>query len=110
MPLFDQDKVNSPGTTLHKDEVAEQARLAAEASPLEWEEDTDFARVSPAWFRGLRALLAVALIAFISFTAYNGIRGWFERQLDPIGEPGESIAFVVPSGATTASIGQLLQE
>jgi UPF0755 protein len=110
VPLFDQDDVNAPGTTLHRDEIAEQARLAAEASPLEWEEDTDFARVSPVWFRGLRALLAIALIAFAAFTAYNGIRDWFERQLDPVGEPGEAIPFVVPSGATTASIGQLLQE
>ena len=110
MPLFDQDDVNSPGTTLHRDEVAEQARLAAETSPLEWEEDTNFARVTPRWFRGLRALLAIALIAFVAFTAYNGIRGWFDRQLDPVGEPGEPVAIIVPSGATTASIGQLLQD
>ena len=110
MPLFDQDDADSPGTTLHRDKVAEDARLAAETSPLEWEEDTNFARVSPAWFRGLRALLAVALIAFVCFTAYNGIRDWFDRQLDPVGEPGETIVFIVPSGATTAAIGQLLQE
>jgi len=110
VPLFDQDDVNSPGTTLHRDEVAEQARLAAETSPLEWEEDTNFARVTPRWFRGLRALLAIALIAFVAFTAYNGIRGWFDRQLDPVGEPGEPVAIIVPSGATTASIGQLLQD
>lgn len=110
MPLFDQDDVNSPGTTLHRDEVAERARLAAETSPLEWEEDANVGRVTPRWFRFLRALLAVALIAFVAFTAYNGIRSWFDQQLDPVGEPGEPVAIVVPDGATTASIGQLLQE
>lgn len=110
VPLFDQDKPDVTGTTIHRDQVAEESRRAAEAAPLEWEDDTDFAKVTPAWFRGLRALVAVALIAFVCYTAYNGIRGWFERQLDPIGEPGESVEFNVPSGATTAAIGQLLQD
>lgn len=108
--LFDQDKPESPGTTIHRDVAAEESRQAAEASPLEWEDDTDFARVAPAWFRGLRAIIAVALIGFVCFTAYNGVRAWFDRQLDPVGEPGESVEFIVPSGATTAAIGQLLQD
>ena len=110
VPLFDQDKPPSLGTTLHRDEVAEQTRRAAEESPLEWEDDTDFARVTPSWFRGLRAIVAVALIAFVCYTAYNGARTWFDRQLDPVGEPGETVEFTVPSGATTAAIGQLLQD
>lgn len=110
VPLFDQDNPDSPGTTIHRDVAAEESRQAAEASPLEWEDDTDFARVTPAWFRGLRALVAVALIGFVLFTAYNGVRDWFERQLDPVGEPGEAVEFIVPSGATTAAIGQLLQD
>lgn len=107
---FDQDKPAAKGTTIHRDEVAEQSRRAAEAAPLEWEDDTDFGRVAPAWFRGLRALVAVLLIAFVCYTAYNGLRGWFDRQLDPVGEPGEAVEFNVPSGATTAAIGQLLQD
>ncbi len=115
VPLFDQDSIDqdkppSKGTTIHRDLVAEESRRAAEAAPLEWEDDTDFARITPAWFRGLRAIVAVALIAFVCYTAYNGIRDWFERQLDPVGEPGEAIEFNVPSGATTAAIGQLLQD
>ncbi len=107
MPLFDQDNV---GTTLHHDALAEESRRAAKESPLEWREDDDVARISSPWFRGIRALIAIALIAFICLTAYNGIRGWFDRQLDPPGEPGETVEFIVPSGATTAAIGQLLQE
>jgi UPF0755 protein len=110
VPLFDQDNVDTIGTTPHRDEVAETSRRAAEEAPLEWREDDDVARVSSPWFRGARAILAIALIAFVCFTAYNGIRDWFDRQLDPPGEPGEAIEFVVPSGATTAAIGQLLQD
>lgn len=110
MPLFDQDRPESPGTTIHRDVVAEETHRSAEASPLEWEDDANLARVTPGWFRGLRAIVAVALIGFVCFTAYNAGRDWFERQLDPPGEPGEAIEFVVPSGATTAAIGQLLQE
>lgn len=110
MALFDQDNVDTIGTTPHRDVKAETARRAAEESPLQWQEDENVARVSSPWFRAVRALIAVALITFVCFTAYNEIRDWFDRQLDPPGEQGEAIEFVVPSGATTAAIGQLLQE
>ena len=106
----DRSAVDVIGTTPHRDHLAEESRRAAEESPLEWRDDDDVARVSSPWFRGARAHIAVALIAFVVITAYGAIRSWFDRQLDPVGDPGETVEFIVPSGATTAAIGQLLQE
>lgn len=117
--MFDQDShegdqtqqpASRPGSKPFQDPVAENARRGAAEAPLEWEEDATFVRARPLWLRTLRAIVAVALIGFVVLTAYRGARDWFESQLDPEGEPGESITVVVPSGATAADIGQILQE
>ncbi len=110
MTFFDQDGKPPIGNHPHRDTEAEESRLQAELSPLEWEEDANYVRVLPTWVRIVRALLAVVLIAFVAYVGYQGARGWFERQLDPAGEPGEAVEVIVPSGATTAAIGQILQD
>ncbi len=114
MSFFDQDSPESndgyrPGTVIHADKVAEESKRSAEDAPLEWEEDANFVRVRPAWFRLLRAVAAVALIGYVGLIGFRGVKGWFDRQLDPAGEPGEAITVIVPIGATTADIGGILQ-
>lgn len=49
--------------------------------------------------------LAGAIIFFGGYTAIKEGRAWFDRQLDPVGEPTEAIDLVVPRGATTSDIG-----
>ncbi|MGI9615279.1 MAG: endolytic transglycosylase MltG [Acidimicrobiales bacterium] len=77
---------------------------------LPWDDEDDFVAVRPAGFRMLRAVLALVILAAISWFLYNGIRGWFETQLDPPGDPGANVTFVVPSGATTGDIAQILED
>lgn len=113
--IFDQDDPQSQrhvrlGTTIHRDVAAEESRRLAEAEPLEFEEDDRQVRVMPGWLRILRSLVAVALIGTVAFIGFQGVRGWFERQLDPPGEPGEVVELVVPAGASTADIATILQD
>ncbi len=99
--MYDQDQ-QTIGSVPYEPE-------AAPPGP-EWERDPDVVRTFPNWFRSVRGLLAIALIAFVVYQGYQGARGWFDSQLDPEGEPGETIELIVPSGATTADIGQILQQ
>lgn len=98
MTFFDQD-----------DAVAESTQPDPGGSPLEWE-DQGFVTIRSGQFRIFRAVVTVVLISTLAFVGYKGARGWFERQLDPIGEPGEEVVIIVPSGATTGGIARLLEE
>jgi UPF0755 protein len=72
---------------------------------LTWDEEDEFVRVRHGGWRIAGGLLAVILIFFGGYTAIKEGRAWFDRQLDPVGEPGEAITLVVPRGATTSDIG-----
>lgn len=76
---------------------------------LEWDDEDDFVTVRPSGFRILRALIALVVLGGIGFVLYSGIRGWFETQLDPDGEPGALVTVIVPAGATTGDIAELLE-
>lgn len=78
-------------------------------SDLYWDED-EFVTVRPAWLRVGRGLIVLGLIAFATYTAYGVGRDWFDRQLDPEGEPGQAIEFIVPAGSTTSDIARLLED
>ncbi len=79
-----------------------------EADYLDWDED-DFVTVRPGGYRILRALIALVVLAAIGWFLYTGVRSWFESQLDPEGEPGEAVTVIVPNGATTGDIAELLE-
>lgn len=72
---------------------------------LSWDDEDEFVRVRWGGWRLIGGLLAAAVIFFGGFTAIREGRAWFDRQLDPVGEPGEAVDLVVPRGATTSDIG-----
>ncbi|NNE95525.1 MAG: endolytic transglycosylase MltG [Acidimicrobiales bacterium] len=72
---------------------------------LTWDEEDEFVRVRHGGWRIAGGLLAAVLIFFGGYTVVKEGRAWFDRQLDPVGEPGEAIDLVVPRGATTSDIG-----
>ena len=75
---------------------------------LYWNDD-EFVTIRPAWYRIGRGLIFLAVIVFAGLLVFRGARSWFERQLDPEGEPTTQVEIVVPSGATTADIGRILE-
>ncbi|MCP4226627.1 MAG: endolytic transglycosylase MltG [Actinomycetia bacterium] len=79
-----------------------------EADYLDWDED-DFVTVRPGGYRILRALIALVVLVAIGWFLYSSVRGWFESQLDPEGDPGEAVTLIVPNGATTGDIAELLE-
>ncbi len=102
MKIFDQDDARDEefGTTVTVDD--------ADDSDLYWD-DEEFVTMRPAWFRVGRGLVLLGVLVFAGYIAYSGARGWFDGQLDPEGEPGEAVAFNVPSGATTSDIARRLE-
>ncbi len=76
---------------------------------LHWEDEDDFVAVRPSGFRVLRAVLALAFLIGISWFLYNGVRDWFETQLDPAGEQGDAVTVFISSGSTTADISEVLE-
>jgi UPF0755 protein len=77
---------------------------------LVWEDEDDFVTVRSGGYRILRAVLALLILGAIGFLLFTGVRGWFRSQLDPAGSPGETVAVVIPSGATTGNIAQQLED
>lgn len=79
------------------------------ADDLYWDDEDDFVAVRAGRYRAFRAIGALVVLVVIGFVLYNGIRGWFERQLDPEGEPGEEVQVVIEPGSTTANIASTLE-
>jgi len=77
---------------------------------LYWDDESEFVTARPAGFRVARAVVAMVILAAIAYVVYSTGRDWFAGQIDPPGEPGQAVAVLVPSGATTADIGGLLAE
>ena len=57
----------------------------------------------------IRVLLAMVFLVVVGFVLVFGVYGWFTRQLDPTGEPGEAITVVIPPGSTTSDIGRIFE-
>lgn len=59
---------------------------------------------APAWLIGLGVLVLVvgAVVGAAWF--------WYQRQVDPPGEPGEVVAVVIPEGATTSDVASILDD
>ncbi len=77
---------------------------------LHWDDEDDFVAVRPAGFRVARGIIALVVLAAIGWFLYNGVRDWFRTQLDPPGDPGANVTLVIPAGATTGDIAQILEE
>jgi UPF0755 protein len=77
---------------------------------LGWDDEDDFVTVRSGGYRILRALLALVVLAAIGLVLVVVVRGWFRSQLDPAGDPGETIELVIPAGATTGNIATQLEE
>jgi UPF0755 protein len=77
---------------------------------LGWDEEEEFVRVRHAGWRIGAGLISAIVILGMGFVAIREGRAWFDRQLDPVGEPGEAIELTVPRGATTSDIAVQLAE
>ena len=78
---------------------------------LDWDDEEDFVRVRHGGWRIARALISAVVLGGIAIVLATGVKGWFERQLDPEGEPSaERVTIIVPAGATTSGIAELLEE
>lgn len=71
---------------------------------------TEYVNVRPAWYRVGRGLILVGVACFLALQVVREVRERFDSQLDPPGEPGEEVALIIPTGATTANIGRQLQQ
>jgi UPF0755 protein len=75
----------------------------AEAGDAEYEVDRPRRR--------MRRWVAVLLAVFVVGLLVLGAAGvWAYRQINPSGPPGEEVTFVVPQGASTQAIAQLLED
>ena len=73
-------------------------------------DDNEYVKIRPAWYRVGRALILVVIFIWFGLFVVDKVRTWFDQQLDPVGEPEEAVAIIIPNGATTANIGRLLQQ
>ncbi len=81
-----------------------------ELDHLPWDDEDDFVSVRSGGLSILRAIVALVVLGVIGYVLYTGVRGWFEAQLDPEGEPGASLTLTIPSGATTGDIAEILED
>lgn len=72
-------------------------------------DDSDYVTVRSSQWRWLRGVLAIVLIGGGFFAIGRAGVDWFNRQLDPVGDPGAEVTVVVPDGATTGGIGRVLE-
>lgn len=59
---------------------------------------------------GRRAIVGFVAVLGVVMLLGAGAVFWVLRKVDPPGEPGEPVAFVIPDGATDAEVAQLLEE
>lgn len=91
------------------DQALDAAQRDDEMLDLQWDDEDEFVTVRSGGFRILRAVAAAVVLVIITIVLYRGVRAWFERQLDPEGEPGETVTVIVPAGATTGGIASQLE-
>ncbi len=102
--IFDQDHGSHPPPT---NEAPAGFDASGNNSP---QGDGEYVKIRPAWYRIGRSLILVVIFVWFGLFVVDVMRTWFNHQLDPAGEPLEPVAVVIPSGATTANIGRLLQQ
>jgi UPF0755 protein len=76
---------------------------------LDWDDEDDFVTVRSGGYRVLRVVFALVVLVVIGFLLYRGVRGWFDSQLDPSGEAGETVMVVIPAGSSSADIAEQLE-
>lgn len=114
-PLFDEprddvfgDPAIGVGTWVDPSVEPASVRPASAAEPVEIIDRRDWVRMPRRTGPVFRFLLVgFVLVLGISF-AYGRVTGWFDDQYDPPGEPGSSVAFAIPSGATANEVTQQL--
>jgi UPF0755 protein len=74
-----------------------------------YEDDSDGTDGRPS--RRRRVVLGILLVMVLALaaTAFVGWR-WWSDQVDPPGEPGETVSVEIPAGTSTAQIGDWLEE
>lgn len=77
---------------------------------VEWEDNAEYVTVRPAFWRVLRALVAVLILAVIGYVVYTQVSKWVAVQLDPEGEPGANVEVTIPSGAVNKNIAEILED
>jgi UPF0755 protein len=86
-----------------------QGRRARKRSRNEASDDDDDEYLAPPVKRGRGCLVGLAGIACtVGLFVWGGI--WLRQQMDPPGPPGSAIEIRVPSGTTTARVGEILAE
>lgn len=77
----------------------------------QWDDDWDDELVTLDRGRSglVRALVVLVAAAVVLLGGFLLARGWLDRQLDPPGEPGETVAVVIEPGSTTRAIATQLE-
>jgi len=76
---------------------------------LFWDHEEEYVNAGSGRFRAVIALAVLAGLVVAGFGVYKATRSWFDAQLDPEGEPGESIQVIVEPNSTTSDIGATLE-
>lgn len=97
----DPADTEAPSTGAPEQQVAAQHQADAD--------DAEYVNIRPAWYRVGKGLILVGIFCWFGLFVAGKVRTWFDEQLDPPGEPETAVAVIIPSGATTANIGKLLQ-
>lgn len=72
--------------------------------------DRDYEDIRPPASRGRRLLVVLGVVLVFLLVAAFGVRAYVMGKLDPPGEPGEAVAFEIPTGSTNADIARILEE
>ena len=76
---------------------------------LPWDDEDDFVSARNGGFRLLIGVVAIVVLIGIGWVLWNGVRSWFDSQLDPAGEPGEAVTVFITSGSSTGDIAEVLE-
>lgn len=73
-------------------------------------EDDEYVVLPPSTAGGRRLLGVAAILLGLAVVVVVGAVVWASRQVDPGGEPGETVAVEIPSGSSTDRIADILAE
>jgi UPF0755 protein len=74
------------------------------------DDDFEYEDVRRPSSRKRRVLIVLACVAGLLVVAFGGASYYIRRQLDPAGDPGELVAFEIPTGSSNADIAELLEQ
>jgi UPF0755 protein len=70
----------------------------------------DYVELRPERGRLAKAGLVVAIVLTVAAVVVVGGRTWYQRQVDPPGEPGASVLVTIPEGTSVNGVGTLLED